>query len=155
MMAYCIASTFSDKTAFQGWEVQRHTQHCPQESIQACVVSFLAFILVWIWGRGIIQSNLEVPAEKATGPRQAKMEACRLWNPALVCPSIQSVAVSVKFCKLLLVSAACCNWSWWMSVVHPQHLASGRIGVESGPRMETDKKGDFLLNRSKDWTTQG
>lgn len=46
MMAYCIASTFSDKTAFQGWEVQRHTLPGPQESIQAGVVSFLAFFSV-------------------------------------------------------------------------------------------------------------
>lgn len=30
-----------------------------------------------------------------------------------------------------------------MSVVHPQHLAPGRIAVESAPRMETDKKGTF------------
>lgn len=44
MMAYCIASTFSDKTAFQGWEVQRHTLCGPQESIRAWVVCFLPFI---------------------------------------------------------------------------------------------------------------
>lgn len=46
MMAYCIASTFSDKTAFQGWEVQRHTLPRPQESIQDRVVSLLIFISV-------------------------------------------------------------------------------------------------------------
>lgn len=46
MMAYCIASTFSDKAAFQGWEVQRHTLPGPQESIQAWVVSFLTFVSV-------------------------------------------------------------------------------------------------------------
>lgn len=45
-MAYCIASTFSDKTAFQGWEVQRHTLPGPQESIQARAVSFLTFASV-------------------------------------------------------------------------------------------------------------
>lgn len=46
MMAYCIASTFSDKTAFQGWEVHRHTLPGPQESIPALVVGFFAFVLV-------------------------------------------------------------------------------------------------------------
>lgn len=45
-MAYSIASTFSDKTAFQGWEMQRHTLPGPQESIQAWVVCFLAFVSV-------------------------------------------------------------------------------------------------------------
>lgn len=45
-MAYCIASTFSDKTAFQGWEVQRHTLPGPQESIQAWLVCFLPFVSV-------------------------------------------------------------------------------------------------------------
>lgn len=36
-----------------------------------------------------------------------------------------------------------------MSVVHPQHLAPGRIAVESAPRMETDKKGTFSSTARK------
>lgn len=58
------------------------------------------------------QSNLEVPAEKATGPRQAKMEACGVWNPALACPSIHSVAVlskSANFFWSLLPAGSGCN----------------------------------------------
>lgn len=91
-MAYCIASTFSDKTAFQGWEVQRHTLPGPQESIQAPVVSFLTFVSLCLAPRADVIlgpwhcsfGNLEVPAaEKATGLRQATMEACRVWKHAL------------------------------------------------------------------------
>lgn len=41
-----------------------------------------------------------------------------------------------------------------MFAVHPQHLVLRRINVEVASRMETDKKGDFFLDQSKDWTTQ-
>lgn len=41
-----------------------------------------------------------------------------------------------------------------MFAVHPQHLVLRRIDVEAASSMETDEKGDFLLDRSKDWTTQ-
>lgn len=46
------------------------------------------------------------------------------------------------------------KWAWWMFAVHPQHLVLRRINVEVASRMETDKKGDFFLDQSKDWTTQ-
>lgn len=41
-----------------------------------------------------------------------------------------------------------------MPTVHPQHLVLRRINVEVASRTETDKEGDFLVDQSKDWTTQ-
>lgn len=86
-MAYNIASTFSDKTASQGWEVQRHTLSCPQESTQTWVVRFLTLISVCLAPHTnfnlvpiiMHKGNLEVPgSEEATGQRQATMEALRV-----------------------------------------------------------------------------
>lgn len=90
------------------------------------------------------------------------MEACRVWKPTLGMSLGSPHCIFVKFYQLLLVSLVpvvstpliSCKWAWLMPTVHPQHLVLRRISVEVASRMETDKEGDFLLDQSKDWTTQ-
>lgn len=160
MTAYCIASTFSDNTAFQGWEVQRHTLPGPHESIRAWVVVLLAFLVASL---SLCQCEFRTPAldskafaktlkcqllEEATGQKQATMKACRVWKHTLGMSLGPTYCLFVKFYPFPLVSAVpvvlaqliSCKWAWWMSAVHPQHLDFQRVEVEVASRMDTDEK---------------
>ena len=94
--------------------------------------------------------------------RQATMEDCGVWKHALGMSLGSLRRLFVKFFPLPLVPPLLVvltlliswKWAWWMSAVHPQHLVLRRIDVEVAARMETEEKGDFLLDRSKDGTTQ-